>query len=91
MFLANGLALFQPGQAPLVPKRSDLVAQDGQIVGNAKNYTPANGQHLPPARFSIFAEHVRLLEKTQTKYKFLVFGNDIEVPRCWLAGMGICE
>jgi len=76
------------GQVPCVPKLFDLVSPDGAIVGDAKYYTMVGGQHLPPAKFSIIAEHVWLLEKTQARCKFLVFGNDIEVPKRWLARYG---
>jgi hypothetical protein len=78
----------EPGQAPGVPKLFDLLSPDHQIVGDAKYYTLVGGQHLPPAKFSIIAEHVWLLEKTQARHQFLVFGNDIEVPRRWLARYG---
>lgn len=78
----------RPGQVAGVPKLFDLVSPDGEIVGDAKYYTLVNGQHLPPAKFSIIAEHVWLLEKTQARYKLLVFGNDIEVPKRWLARYG---
>jgi len=76
------------GQVAGVPKLFDLVSPDGDIIGDAKYYTLVNGQHLPPAKFSIIAEHVWLLEKTQATHKFLVFGNDIEVPKRWLARYG---
>lgn len=75
-------------QVPGVPKIFDLVSDDGDIIGDAKYYTLVRGQDLPPAKFSIIAEHVWLLEKTQARQKFLVFGNDIEVPRRWLAKYG---
>ncbi len=78
----------RPGQVAGVPKLFDLVSPDGDIIGDAKYYTLVNGQHLPPAKFSIIAEHVWLLEKTQARRKFLVFGNDIEVPKRWLARYG---
>ena len=78
----------QSGQVAGVPKLFDLVSPDGDIVGDAKYYTLVGGQHLPPAKFSIIAEHVWLLEKTQARSKFLVFGNDIEVPKRWLARYG---
>ena len=78
----------QEAQVPGIPKLFDLVSPDGSIVGDAKYYTLVGGQHLPPAKFSIIAEHVWLLEKTRAKYKFLVFGNDIEVPKRWLARYG---
>ena len=76
------------GQVAGVPKLFDLVSPDGDIVGDAKYYTLVGGQHLPPAKFSIIAEHVWLLEKTQARSKFLVFGNDIDVPKRWLARYG---
>ena len=71
-----------------VPKRFDFVSPDGQITGDAKYFTLVGGQHLPPAKFSIIAEHVWLLEKAGAAHKFLVFGNDIEVPRRWLERYG---
>ena len=77
-----------PGPVRIVPKMFDLVSPDGEIAGDAKYYTLVGGQHLPPAKFSIIAEHVWLLEKTQAKCKFLVFGNDIEVPKRWLTRYG---
>jgi hypothetical protein len=76
------------GQVAGVPKLFDLVSPDGNIVGDAKYYTLVGGQHLPPAKFSIIAEHVWLLEKTQARRKFLVFGNDIDVPERWLTRYG---
>lgn len=81
-------APLQPGQVKGVPKLFDLVSPDGNIVGDAKYYTLVNSQHFPPAKFSIIAEHVWLLEKTQAKHRFLVFGNDIEVPKRWLTRYG---
>ncbi len=78
----------RPGQVKGVPKLFDLVSPDGDIVGDAKYYTLVNGLHLPPAKFSIIAEHVWLLEKTQAIHKFLVFGNDLEVPKRWQARYG---
>jgi len=76
------------GKVVGVPKLFDLVSPNGDIVGDAKYYTLVGGQHLPPAKFSIIAEHVWLLEKTYAVYKFLVFGNDIEVPMRWLDRYG---
>jgi len=78
----------RPGQVKGVPKLLDLVSPDGDIVGDAKYYTLVNGLHLPPAKFSIIAEHVWLLEKTAAKSKFMVFGNQIEVPTLWLKQYG---
>lgn len=76
------------GQVAGVLKLFDLVSPDSTIVGDAKYYALVGGQHLPLAKFSIITEHVWLLEKTQVKCKFLVFGNDIEVPKRWLARYG---
>lgn len=39
-------------------------------------------------RCAIFAENVWLLEKTQAQHNFVVFGNDIEVPKRWLVRYG---
>ena len=36
----------------------------------------------------MIAEHVWLLEKTNAKRKFLVFGNDRRVPERWLEKYG---
>jgi len=71
-----------------VPKTFDLVSDDGAIVGDAKYYTMVKGSSIPPAKFSTIAEYVWLLEKTKTKQKFLVFGNDKRVPKEWLKRYG---
>jgi hypothetical protein len=77
-----------PGTVPGVPKEFDLVSADKAIVGDAKYYTLVRGQRLPPAKFSVIAEHVWLLEKTGAPTKFLVFGNDRQVPELWLKRYG---
>lgn len=80
------------GQVPGVPKLFDFVSPDGSIVGDAKYFTLVGGHRLPPAKFSVIAEHVWLLEKTGAKTKFLVFGNERDVPFRWLARFGhLCE
>jgi len=71
-----------------LPKRFDMVSFDGRIVGDAKYYQLVNRISLPPAKFATIAEHVWLLEKTEAEIRFLVFGNQIEVPRLWLAIYG---
>lgn len=81
-------AQLSPKETPGVPKLFDMVSPDGDIVGDAKYYTMVGGQHLPPAKFSIIAEHIWLLEKTTARTKVLVFGNDIDVPKRWLARYG---
>src|SRR3990172_4321417 len=77
-----------PGSLADVPKRFDFVSPDGRIVGDAKYYTLVGGVGLPPAKFSIIAEHVWLLEKTGAPVQFLVFGNDRKVPVQWLKRYG---
>jgi len=78
----------KPGSLPGIPKKWDLLSEDGTIVGDAKYYTLVGGSSLPPAKFSTIAEHVWLLEKTSAQTKFLVFGNQVEVPQHWLARYG---
>jgi hypothetical protein len=77
-----------PGQVPGVPKEWDMVSPDREIVGDAKYFTLVGGLRLPPAKFSIIAEHVWLLEKTAAAVTFLVFGNDRQVPELWLQRYG---
>lgn len=71
-----------------MPKRFDFVSEDGEIVGDAKFFTLVRGENLPPAKFSIIAEHVWLLEHTAAKKRVLIFGNDVRVPKRWLAKYG---
>lgn len=77
-----GVAL-SPGSVPGVPKLFDLVSPDGCVVGDAKYYA-----RVGPARFSVIAEHVWLLEKTGAHQTFLVFGNDRQAPQLWLQRYG---
>ena len=76
------------GSIPGVPKEFDLVSRDGSIVGDAKYFTMVGGERLPPAKFSIIAEHVWLLGETSASRRFLVFGNDRRVPEAWLRKYG---
>ena len=71
-----------------VPKKFDLVDEEKGFVGDAKYLTMVRGSRMPPAKFSVIAEHVWLLEKATAKKKFLVFGNDDRVPAKWLAKYG---
>jgi hypothetical protein len=80
--------ILEARQVDGVPKRFDLVSRDGTIVGDAKYFTLVGGQRLPPAKFSVIAEHVWLLEHTRARTRFLVFGNEREVPLRWLARYG---
>ncbi len=77
-----------PGTVSGVPKRFDYVSPSGDIIGDAKYFTLVRGVSLPPAKFSVIAEHVWLLEKTSARRKFLVFGNDRRVPLEWLKRFG---
>jgi len=77
-----------PGRMVGVPKEFDMISPDSSIVGDAKYFTLVQGQRLPPAKFSVIAEHVWLLERTGAATKFLVFGNDRQVPVLWLRRYG---
>jgi hypothetical protein len=70
------------------PKRWDFVSDGSKIIGDAKFYTLVKGGRFPPAKMSVIAEHVWLLEKTRAKTKFLVFGNEKRVPEIWLEKYG---
>ncbi|MDQ6434400.1 hypothetical protein RB623_10105 [Mesorhizobium sp. LHD-90] len=67
-----------------IPKRWDFVSDDCEIVGDAKFYTLVNGVGFPPAKMSVISEHVWLLSKVGARQRFLVFGNELQVPRLWL-------
>ena len=75
-------------QVPGVPKKFDMVSPDGEFVGDAKYLTLVQGKKLPPAKFMEISAHVWLLEKTSAKRRFLVFGNQREVPCLWLEKYG---
>jgi hypothetical protein len=77
-----------PGSVPGVAKRFNFMSPDRRVVGDAKYFSLVGGLGLPPAKFSIIAEHVWLLEKTSALTTFLVFGNDRAVPQRWLARYG---
>jgi len=66
------------------PKKFDLISKDGTIICDAKYYSLVKGERYPPAKMSGITEYVWLLEKIEGKRKFLVFGNDIRVPKEWL-------
>jgi len=71
-----------------IPKLFDYVSPDNRIVGDAKFLALVRGRSLPPAKFSNIAEHVWLLQKSDAKRRFLVFGNDRNVPARWLEKYG---
>ena len=68
---------------PGVGKKWDMVSPGDRIIGDAKYYTLVRGKNLPPAKFSVIAEHIWILEKTDADIKFLAFGNQVEVPKLW--------
>jgi hypothetical protein len=76
------------GKISNIPKDFDMVSPDGKIVGDAKYLTMVRGKSLPPAKFSMIAEHVWLLEKAPAIHRFLVFGNDRRVPIEWIKRYG---
>ena len=71
-----------------VAKRFDFVADDLSVIGDAKYFTLVGGKGYPPAKMSVIAEHVWLLESTEAGSVFLIFGNDRRVPEIWLAKYG---
>lgn len=70
------------------PKLFDMVSDDYRIVGDAKYLSMVRGERIPPAKFSVIAEHIWMLEKVDAKTSFLVFGNDKRVPDIWLKKYG---
>lgn len=79
---------FSPGTIDPIPKVFDLVSEDLRHIGDAKLYSLVRGSQLPPAKFSVIAEHVWLLEKTRAPHVFIIFGNDRRVPELWLQRYG---
>jgi hypothetical protein len=78
----------RPRRLESFPKLFDLVSEDFSIIGDAKFMSLVKGQFTPLAKFSVIAEHVWFLEKVQAKQRFLVFGNQREVPMEWLKRYG---
>ena len=70
------------------PKRFDMVSADGSVVGDAKFLTLVRRKKTPPAKMMEISGHVWLLEKVDTKNRFLVFGNQRRVPEMWLEKYG---
>lgn len=81
-------AALDPATLRGIPKLFDYVSPDREVVGDAKFLTLVRGRSLPPAKFSNIAEHVWLLQKSEAKRRFLVFGNDKTVPIRWLQKYG---
>ena len=70
------------------PKKFDMVSPDESIIGDAKFLTLVHGKKLPPAKFMEISGHMWLLEKVETKRRFLVFGNQHRVAEWWLEKYG---
>jgi hypothetical protein len=68
--------------APGLGHQFDLVSLDAKIVGDAKWF---KNLPVPAAKWSVIAEYVWLLQHVAAAEKrFLVFGQDREVPQRWL-------
>ena len=59
----------------------DLVSDDGEIIGDAKFLKNIK---VPAAKWDNISHYVWLLEHSRAKIKFMVFGNDREVPERYL-------
>jgi len=70
-----------PGRVLGTPKTFDLVSSEGSVVGDAKFYSMVRGERQPPAKRSVIAEYVWLLEHVRAEHRFLVFGNDRRGPK----------
>lgn len=78
----------QPGVVAGVPHCFDLVAPAGDIVGDSLYYPQATQSHWPSAKFAVISERVWLLTQTAARTRFLVFGNDRDIPAVWLRRYG---
>jgi hypothetical protein len=61
---------------------------DYTIIGDGKYLSLVNRVSLPPGKLMKITGHVWLLERTNARIKFLVFGNQREVPELWLRKYG---
>ena len=59
----------------------DLVSDDGEIIGDAKFLKNVKD---PAAKWDNISHYIWLLEHSRAKIKFMVFGNDREVPERYL-------
>lgn len=62
-------------------RRFDMVSKDESIIGDAKFM---KNIPVPAAKWSDISECVWLLQKTKAKRKFIVFGQDREIPERYL-------
>jgi len=70
------------------PKKFDMVSANEDIIGDAKFLTLVHRKRFPSAKMMEIAGHVWLLEKVDAKIRFLVFGNQRNVPELWLKKYG---
>ena len=75
-------------QCKIHPKKFDMVSDDAQIVGDAKYLSLVRRKAYPPAKIMEIAGHVWLLERIKAHKKFLIFGNQKQVPQLWLQKYG---
>jgi hypothetical protein len=66
---------------PGLSHQFDLVSLDARILGDAKWF---KNLAVPAAKWSVIAEYVWLLQHVGADRRFLVFGQDREVPQRWL-------
>jgi len=66
----------------------DMLSADGTVLGDAKYLTLVRGIQMPPAKFMKIAGHVWMLQGSTAQRRFLVFGNQRDVPREWLQRYG---
>jgi len=78
----------QPGIVAGVPHCFALMSPAGDIVGDSLYYPQAQQYHWPPAKFAVISERVWLLTQTAARVRFLVFGNDRDIPELWLRRYG---
>lgn len=76
------------GQISTIPKSFNLVSADQTIVGHAEQFTLARDREFPQARFSTIAEIIWLLEKVNALHRFMVFGEEQDVPDIWIKKFG---
>lgn len=61
----------------------DLVAPGGRVVSDAKWFKDL--KPIPAAKLSVISEYVWLLQQAEgADRRFLIFGQDREVPERWL-------
>jgi len=62
----------------------DFVSSNKKYIGDAKYLAMRTSNKIPHAKLAAISEYVWLLEKTNCDHKFLIFGNNKNVPLEWL-------